>query len=120
MSNPTVHVKRIYDKPAPAERGNRVLVDRIWPRGVTKERAALDEWCNQVAPSTELRKWYAHDPRKFDEFSRRYVAELERPEQHAALEHLRELARDRPLTLLTASRLVDFSEATVLAGLISR
>jgi uncharacterized protein YeaO (DUF488 family) len=120
MSNRNVHVKRIYDEPAPGDRGNRVLVDRLWPRGISKERAAIDEWCKQVAPSTELRKWYSHDPEKFDEFSRRYADELKRPEQHAALEHLRELARDRPLTLLTASRLVDMSEATVLAEQISR
>jgi uncharacterized protein YeaO (DUF488 family) len=115
----TVLVRRIYDDSALSDPGTRVLVDRLWPRGVSKERAALDEWCREVAPSTELRKWYAHDPQKFEEFSRRYVAELrERPEQHAALNHLRELARERPLILLTATRLVDLSEAAVLAGLI--
>lgn len=116
---PTVLVRRVYDDSAARDRGHRVLVDRLWPRGISKERAALDEWCKDVAPSTELRKWYAHDPQKFREFSRRYVAELsERPEQGAALDHLRELAGEGPLILLTASRLVDLSEAAVLAGLI--
>jgi uncharacterized protein YeaO (DUF488 family) len=116
---PTVFARRVYDDSAARDHGHRVLVDRLWPRGISKERAALDEWCKDVAPSTELRKWYAHDPRKFKEFSRRYVAELrERPEQGAALDHLRELAREGPLILLTASRLVDLSEAAVLAGLI--
>jgi uncharacterized protein YeaO (DUF488 family) len=119
MGVPTVLVRRIYDDSAVSDRASRVLVDRLWPRGVSKDRAALDEWCKEVAPSTDLRKWYAHDPEKFDEFSRRYIAELtERPEQRAALNHLRELARQRPLILLTASRLVDISEAAVLAGLI--
>jgi uncharacterized protein YeaO (DUF488 family) len=116
---PTVLVRRIYDHAALGEHASRVLVDRLWPRGMNKERAALDEWCKEAAPSTELRKWYSHDPQKFEEFRRRYVAELrQRPEQRAALSHLRELAGEGPLVLLTASRLVDLSEAEVLADLI--
>jgi len=72
MSGGKVRVRRVYEEP---ERGDdaRVLVDRIWPRGLTKARAALDEWCKDVAPSGELRKWYSHDPARFEEFGRRYL-----------------------------------------------
>jgi uncharacterized protein YeaO (DUF488 family) len=112
-----VQVRRVYDDPA-REDGTRVLVDRIWPRGMTKARAELDEWCKDVAPSTELRKWYAHDPERFDEFTRRYREELQEPERAEALEHLRALAADRPLTLLTASKAADISEAAVLVELL--
>jgi uncharacterized protein YeaO (DUF488 family) len=113
-----VQVRRAYDLPEDDE-GQRVLVDRIWPRGLSKERAHLDEWCKQVAPSTDLRKWYAHDPDKFAEFGRRYRAELEDPERAAALDHLRDLAGRGRLTLLTAARRSDISEATVLAELLN-
>ncbi|MFD1936558.1 MULTISPECIES: DUF488 domain-containing protein [Nonomuraea] len=113
----TVHVRRVYEAPEQAD-GARVLVDRIWPRGMTKEKAHLDEWCKQVAPSTELRKWYGHDPERFAEFSLRYRAELEDPQRAAALEHLRDLAKGRTLTLLTATRHPDISEAEVLAELL--
>jgi uncharacterized protein YeaO (DUF488 family) len=114
-----VGVRRVYDAPA-AEDGARVLVDRLWPRGLTKARADLTEWCKDVAPSTELRRWYAHDPAKFDEFTRRYQAELAEPERARALGHLRDLAADRPLTLLTATKDPDISEAAVLADLLRR
>ena len=112
-----VRVRRVYDDPVRAD-GARVLVDRIWPRGMTKEKAALDEWCKHIAPSTELRKWYSHDPDRFTEFTRRYHDELTSPERADALEHLRKLAADRTLTLLTASKAVDISEATVLAEML--
>jgi uncharacterized protein YeaO (DUF488 family) len=118
MSRQKVRVRRVYDGRAPGD-GNRVLVDRMWPRGMTKEKADLDEWCKSIAPSTELRKSYHHDPERFNEFARRYRAELTEPERAEALEHLRTLARDRNLTLLTASKAVDISEATVLAELLS-
>jgi uncharacterized protein YeaO (DUF488 family) len=111
-------VGRVYDEPTPHD-GTRVLVDRLWPRGLAKSKAGLDEWCKQIAPSTELRRWYAHDPALFPEFRRRYRRELTGAEQAVALTHLRELARDRPLTLLTASKDVAISEATVLAELIA-
>lgn len=112
-----VKVRRVYDEPVDVD-GTRVLVDRIWPRGLTKEKAALDDWCKAVAPSTGLRKWYSHDPDRFEEFDRRYRAELEGPERADALRHLRDLARQGPVTLLTATKHPDISEATVLAGLI--
>ena len=76
--NRKVQVRRVYDDPRP-EDGTRVLVDRIWPRGMTKQKAELDEWCKQVAPSTALRTWYGHDPERFDEFARRYRDELGNP-----------------------------------------
>ena len=117
MSTHKVQVRRVYDEPAHGD-GNRVLVDRLWPRGMTKEKAKLDEWCKAIAPSTELRKWYHHDPERFPEFARRYRDELTQPEQAAALAHLRALAEDRNLTLLTSSKAVDISEATVLAGML--
>jgi uncharacterized protein YeaO (DUF488 family) len=113
-----VRVRRVYDEPEDND-GVRVLVDRIWPRGMTKARAALDEWCKDVAPSTELRKWYGHDPAKFEEFSHRYGAELEQAERAQALHHLRDLAADRRLTLLTASKDADISEAAVLAAILN-
>lgn len=92
-----------------------MLVDRLWPRGVSKEAASLREWAKDVAPSDELRRWYGHDPDKYAEFRRRYLAELGRPEQRAASYRLRALAAEGPLTLLTATRDVEHSQATVLA-----
>ncbi len=112
-----VRVARVYEQPGPQD-GARVLVDRIWPRGMTKEAAHLDEWCKDVAPSTELRKWYGHDPERFAEFDRRYRAELEEPERSKALQHLRELATERTVTLLTATKRADISEAVVIAEMI--
>lgn len=112
-----VRVRRAYEERLRGD-GARVLVDRIWPRGLTKEKADLDEWCKPVAPSTALRKWYAHDPERFEEFGRRYRAELEEPERAETLQHLRDLAKHRTLTLLTATKHADISEAAVLADLL--
>ena len=114
-----VRVRRVYDAPDPGD-GARVLVDRLWPRGVSKARAQLDEWCKQIAPSTDLRTWYHHDPELFDEFTRRYAEELKRPEPAAALAHLRKLATSQPLTLLTATKDPGTSEAAVLANILTR
>ncbi|HWD47726.1 MAG TPA: DUF488 family protein [Actinomycetota bacterium] len=112
-SKRAVRARRVYDDPSP-EDGRRVLVDRIWPRGLAKARAAIDEWARDVAPSTELRRWYGHEPARFEEFRRRYQAELAEPQRQAALRHLRELARSSPLTLVTATRDIDHSQAAVL------
>ena len=109
-----IKVGRVYDAPTRAD-GARVLVDRIWPRGLSKEKAHLDEWCKTVAPSTLLRQWYDHDPARFEEFSDRYRVELSELERAEAVAHLRGVAKRRTLTLLTASRRADISEATVLA-----
>jgi uncharacterized protein YeaO (DUF488 family) len=108
-----IRVRRVYDAPAP-EDGTRVLVDRIWPRGLAKEAAHLDDWAKDVAPSTALRTWYGHDPAKFGEFRRRYAAELAQPPRQTALERLRALAAAGSLTLLTATRDIAHSQATVL------
>jgi uncharacterized protein YeaO (DUF488 family) len=112
-----VQVRRIYEPREPDD-GVRVLVDRVWPRGMTKERADIDSWCKAVAPSTELRRWYAHDPERFAEFERRYRTELEDPDRAAALQHLRELAQGGTVTLLTATKEPSISEAQVLARLL--
>jgi uncharacterized protein YeaO (DUF488 family) len=117
VNTPTIQVRRIYDDPRPTD-GARVLVDRLWPRGVSKERAALSVWLKDVAPSAQLRQWYRHDPEKFDEFALRYRAELDDSGHAAALAELRTLAARGPLTLLTASKRDDISEATVLRQLL--
>lgn len=114
-----IRVRRVYDEPSTAD-GTRVLVDRVWPRGLAKSAARLDEWAKEVAPSTELRTWYKHDPAKFEEFRRRYTAELESPEPRAAIDRLRSAAADGPLTLLTATKDVRHSQAAVLADLLRR
>jgi uncharacterized protein YeaO (DUF488 family) len=112
-SNLDVRMRRVYDDPSPDD-GTRVLVDRIWPRGLAKATARIDEWAKAVAPSTELRRWYSHDPSRFEEFRRRYQAELAEPERRGAVRHLQELARSGPLTLLTATKDIEHSQATVL------
>jgi uncharacterized protein YeaO (DUF488 family) len=112
-----VQVRRAYDAPR-TDDGFRVLVDRIWPRGLSKERADLDGWCKAVAPSTALRTWYGHQPERFEEFGRRYRAELEDPERAEALRRLRDVAGQRDLTLLTATKRADISGAVVLADQI--
>jgi uncharacterized protein YeaO (DUF488 family) len=117
MASRNVVVRRVYEDPERGD-GTRVLVDRIWPRGLTKARAALDEWCKDVAPSAELRRWYGHEPGRFEDFGRRYRAELQDPRRAEALAHLRWLAKGRPLTLLTATRQPEISEAAVLAELL--
>lgn len=113
-----IQVRRAYDEPRDDD-GQRVLVDRVWPRGLRKEQAQLDHWSKDVAPSTELRKWYGHDPDRFDEFARRYRGELEDPDRAAAYDELRDLAAHGTLTLLTASKRDDISQATVLADLLT-
>ena len=112
-----VRVRRVYEAPGPAD-GRRVLVDRLWPRGLSRSRAALDEWLKTVAPSDELRRWYGHQPEKFATFRQRYEQELRSPERSGAVDHLRELAGQGPLTLLTATRDAEHSEAAVLAELL--
>lgn len=114
---PEIGVERVYD-PRPEPATLRVLVDRVWPRGLSKDRADLDRWCRDVAPSTDLRRWYGHAPEKYDEFARRYRAELEEPERAAALRDLVAWVDGRSLTLLTATKDVSISHATVLAEVL--
>jgi uncharacterized protein YeaO (DUF488 family) len=115
---PDVRLRRIYDEPADDD-GWRVLVDRRWPRGVSKERARLDEWCTEVAPSDALRKWYGHSPDRFDEFRIRYRKELEDPERASALRHLRLMTSHSRVTLLPATKKIEISQAAVLAEILA-
>lgn len=114
-----VNVRRIYEDPHPDD-GLRVLVDRLWPRGITKERARLNRWVREVAPSPVLRRWYGHQPERFPEFARRYRDELAQDEARDELESLREAAGGTTLTLLTATRYVERSGAAVLAEVLRR
>ncbi|MFJ8389954.1 DUF488 domain-containing protein [Streptomyces sp. NPDC094438] len=115
----TIRVRRVYDPPAAAD-GVRVLVDRLWPRGLSKERAAVDEWPKELTPSTELRKWYHEDTTRFAAFQERYEAELAGPEQAGAVDRLLELARDRTVTLVTAVKDVDHSHVPTIVALLER
>jgi uncharacterized protein YeaO (DUF488 family) len=117
MAQGNVRIRRIYDA-STSEDGTRVLVDRIWPRGVSKQAAHLDGWIKDAAPSTALRTWYGHDPDKFSQFRERYRAELAEPASKAAVAQLRQLAAGRPLTLLTATRDIEHSHAAVLADIL--
>jgi uncharacterized protein YeaO (DUF488 family) len=107
-----IDIRRIYETDNAT--GYRLLVDRLWPRGVRKADADLAEWLKEVAPSTELRRWYGHDPDKFADFSDRYRAELTRPPALDAVRHLHDLARSRRITLVTATRDLTRSAAKVL------
>jgi uncharacterized protein YeaO (DUF488 family) len=112
-----VRLRRVYDDPSPDD-GIRVLVDRVWPRGLTKAAVHLDEWTKDIAPSTQLRRWYGHQPERFIEFRRRYLTELRDEQPAATVDRLRELARIRPVTLLTATRDIEHSQAAVLRDLL--
>jgi uncharacterized protein YeaO (DUF488 family) len=114
---PQVRLRRVYDEPSRAD-GTRILVDGVWPRGLRKDQARIDEWLKQVAPSTQLRQWYGHDPDRFAEFTRRYLIELANPDRAEAVEQLRKMARDHTVTLLTATKDIEHSQAAVLVSLI--
>ncbi|MFE5207073.1 DUF488 domain-containing protein [Streptomyces sp. NPDC056600] len=105
---------RVYDS-SPDDEGARVLVDRLWPRGISKDAAHLDAWLREVAPTNELRRWYGHDPERYEEFRARYLAELADDAHREAADRLRELADQGPLTLLTATRDPAISHTAVLA-----
>ncbi len=114
-----VRVRRVYDPPEPGADGVRVLVDRLWPRGLAKAEAGVDEWPKAVTPSGELRKWFHGGGGSAAEFRERYEAELAEPEAAAELARLRQLAERGPLTLLTAVKDPGSSHAAVLADLLS-
>ena len=113
-------VRRCRVKDAGDESGVRVLVDRLWPRGQRKDSAPFDHWVKSVAPSTELRKWYGHDPDRYDEFAARYRDELDRTESRAGVDELVRLAGTKDLVLVTASQDLDLSHTRVLAERIRR
>ena len=112
-----VRLKRVYE-PAASEDGYRVLIDRLWPRGVSRERAQLDEWERALPPSSQLRQWFGHEPSRFEEFRQRYLEELrnERPR----IARLRRRARDGTLTLVYAARDTEHNDAIVLAEVLRR
>ena len=109
-----LRMKRVYEPPSPDD-GVRVLVERLWPRGMSKARAAVDVWCKDVAPSPELRRWYGHDPARWEEFRRRYLAELQGNE---AVGRLERASSEGTVTLVFASRDEERSNAAVLLGLL--
>ena len=110
-----IRLKRAYE-PAAAADGYRILIDRLWPRGVTREEARLDEWARELAPSSELRRWFGHDPARFEDFRRRYAEELALHE--AKLRELRQRARDGTLTLVYGARDTEHNDAVVLAEIL--
>lgn len=114
-----VRARRVYDIPSEDD-GTRVLVDRLWPRGLHKDAAMVDQWPVEVAPSTQLRRWYGHKPERFSQFAERYLGELRNGQASEALNRLCDLARRGPLTLLTATKDLPRSGAEVLAGEIRR
>ncbi|KEY19754.1 DUF488 domain-containing protein [Kaistella antarctica] len=107
----SISIKRIYDD-ATDKDGYRVLVDRLWPRGISKEEAKLDEWLQDIAPSTELRKWFDHQEERFPEFSKRYKAELDL--KKTEIEKLKAVAEKRPITLLYSAKNEEFNQAIVV------
>ncbi|MBV9481806.1 MAG: DUF488 family protein [Acidobacteria bacterium] len=113
----TVRVKRVYDEPA-RDDGKRVLVDRLWPRGLTKQRAAIESWLRDLAPSNELRRWFHAQPECWEEFRKRYLKELSSSRARAALDKLYNLERRGKLTLLFASKNEEHNNAAVLRDLL--
>lgn len=111
MAKTKIKLKRAYEKPAPGD-GTRILVERLWPRGLTKEAAAIDEWMKEVSPSPDLRKWYGHDPEKWPEFQKRYRKELK--ENAEAVERLRKITAKGPVTFVYAAKDETRNSATAL------
>lgn len=117
MTKMNMQIKRVYEKPG-KEDGKRILVDRLWPRGLTKERASIDLWLKEIAPSTELRKWFGHDPEKWDEFKKRYHQELKNNECQVSL--LREQLKKGTVTLVYGAKDEKHNEALVLTEWLDR
>jgi uncharacterized protein YeaO (DUF488 family) len=116
-NKPDIRLKRAYDRPS-SEDGRRVLVDRLWPRGLSKANAAVDCWLKEVAPSTALRQWFNHDPRRWDEFRARYRAEL--ASHPDLLDELRALACKGPLTLVYSARNELYNDAVALREILTQ
>ncbi|GAB2827369.1 DUF488 family protein [Actinocorallia aurea] len=112
-----IGMRRVYEDLSGAQ-GTRVLVDRLWPRGIAKADAPWDEWLKEIAPSNDLRRWYGHAPEREAEFERRYRAELDSPQWADAVARLRELADAGPVVLLTSTKEIERSHLPVLAGLL--
>lgn len=112
-----IFLKRIYD-PATEADGKRILVDRLWPRGMNKEKAAIDEWMKDIAPSDELRKWFSHDPDKWQEFRKKYQAELRARNKLQMVIHLRKMSDEAAITLLFSAKDSAHNNAVVLKDVI--
>jgi uncharacterized protein YeaO (DUF488 family) len=112
-----IQIKRAYE-PASPDDGYRVLIDRLWPRGVSRQRAGIDDWVKELAPSTDLRRWFAHDPGRFEEFRRRYIEELR--DDRRRLSALRRRARDGRVTLVYSAHDTEHNDAVVLAEVLRR
>lgn len=108
---PAIVIKRVYEKPEKAD-GKRVLVDRIWPRGVSKEDAKLDDWVKDIAPTTDLRKWFDHKPERYDEFKKKYKEELRSKKED--IEKLQKIAKSEKLTLIYSAKNEEMNQAVVL------
>jgi len=119
MTTPNVRLQRAYDEPS-SDDGHRVLVDRVWPRGRTKEAMRLDAWARDLGPSTQLRKWFGHDPARWPEFRARYEAELAKTEQARALDDLAAEARLGRVTLVYGARDREHNQAQVIADELER
>ncbi|HJR50225.1 MAG TPA: DUF488 family protein [Gemmatimonadales bacterium] len=119
VSGGPVVLQRAYEEPTPAD-GHRVLIDRVWPRGRTKEHLRLDAWHRELGPSTELRRWFGHDPARWEEFRRRYRVELATPEAAGLLDDLAAIARRDRLTLVYGARDTEHNQARVIADEIAR
>jgi uncharacterized protein YeaO (DUF488 family) len=117
MADTKIKIKRVYAEPS-HEDGMRILVDRLWPRGLTKEKAKVDLWLKDVAPSTELRKWFGHDPAKWTEFQEKYAKELKSHGEQLA--QLKECAHQGPITLIYGARDEEHNEAVILQRILQR
>jgi uncharacterized protein YeaO (DUF488 family) len=111
-----IKIKRVYEKPG-KEDGSRILVDRLWPRGLTKEKAALNLWLKDIAPTTELRKWFNHDPAKWNEFIKKYLKELKENEEPVSI--LKDFLKKGPVTLIYAAKDEAHNEAQVIKDFVS-
>jgi uncharacterized protein YeaO (DUF488 family) len=109
-------IKRVYEKPA-KEDGFRILADRLWPRGLTKEKASVDLWLKEIAPTTELRKWFSHDPEKWNEFKKKYVAELKKNKETVSI--LKEKIKEGTVTILYGARDEEHNEALVILDFLN-
>jgi uncharacterized protein YeaO (DUF488 family) len=116
LDNGMLQIKRVYEEPSSSD-GVRILVDRVWPRGVSKERAHVERWEKELGPSTELRKWFGHEPPRFDEFAKRYRVELKA--QLPLIQEIRALAETGTVTLVYSARDEEHNQAVVLASVIS-
>ncbi len=114
-----IKIKRAYEAKAPGD-GRRILIDRLWPRGLSKSEAQINEWLKDLGPSTDLRKWFGHDPEKWEEFKKRYLKELSSPEKIKLLEDIARKAKQDSITLIYSARDTEHSDANVLEELITK